>query len=114
MDDMTTDDVKTEAWLLRGITGNLPGILSLANGRFTFVADDGQMVFDSPVTEVSDVKVPWYYFGGGMKLRVGAERYRLSFVRPTAAGGGVADIPEGRGACKMWRSLLEPSRSANR
>ena len=113
MNEMATGDVETEAWLLRGITGNLPGFLSLASGRFTFVADDGQIVFDAPVSDVGDVRVPWYYFGGGMKLRVGAERYRLSFVRPTAAGGGVADIPEGRGACKMWRSLLEASSSAN-
>jgi hypothetical protein len=113
MNAMATDEVETEAWLLRGITGSIPGILSLANGRFTFVTGDGQAVFDAPVSDVADVKVPWYYFGGGMKLSVGTERYRLSFVRPTAAGGGVADIPQGRGACKMWRSLLQPSSSAN-
>jgi hypothetical protein len=112
MNEMT-DDVETEAWLLKGITGNLPGILSLADGRFTFATGDGHIVFDAPVADVRDVKVPWYYFGGGMKLSVGTERYRLSFVRPTAAGGGVADIPEGRSACKLWRSLLEPSSRAN-
>src|SRR4051812_37693594 len=75
MNEMATDDVETVAWLLRGITGNLPGILSLANGRFTFVTDDGQIVFDAPVSDARDVKVPWYYFGGGMKLSVGTERY---------------------------------------
>jgi hypothetical protein len=106
MNEMATDDVETEAWLLSGITGNVPGILSLADGRFTFEAEDGQIVFDAPVSDVRDVKVPWYYFGGGMKLSVGAERYRLTFVRPTALGGGAGDIPAGRGACKMWRSLL--------
>ena len=106
MNEMATDDVETQAWLLKGITDNVPGILGLVNGRFTFVTDDGQIVFDAPVSEVKDVKVPWHYFGGGMKLSVGTERYHLSFVRPTAVGGGVADIPEGRGACKMWRSLL--------
>jgi hypothetical protein len=104
---MATDGVETEAWILEGVTGNLPGILSLANGRFVFVAEDGQIVFDAPISDVRDVKVPWHYFGGGMKLSVGSERYRLSFVRPTAFGGGAADIPEGRRACKLWRSLLE-------
>jgi len=113
MNETATDGVETAAWLLKGITGNLPGVLSLADGRFAFVTDDGQIVFDAPLSEVREVKVPWYYFGGGMKLSVGAERVRLSFVRPTAAGGGVADIPEGRAACKLWRSLLEPSSSAN-
>jgi hypothetical protein len=113
MNEMATDDVETEAWVLKGITGNIAGTLSLADGRFAFVTDDGQIVFDAPVSDVRDVKVPWYYFGGGMKLSVGAERVRLTFVRPTALGGGAADIPEGRRACKMWRSLLEPSSSAN-
>jgi len=108
MNEMATDDVETEAWLLSGIAGNVPGILGLIDGRFSFATDDGQFVFDAPVSDVRDVKVPWYYFGGGMKLSVGTERYRLSFVRPTALGGGVGDIPEGRRACKMWRSLLEP------
>jgi hypothetical protein len=108
MTEMSPDDVETEAWLLSGITGNIPGVLSLADGRFAFVTDDGQVVIDAPVADVRDVKVPWYYFGGGMKLSVGTERYRLSFVRPTALGGGVGDIPEGRRACKLWRSLLDP------
>jgi hypothetical protein len=49
---------RPEAWLLSGITGNIPGTLSLADGRFTFVADDGQIVFDAPVSDVRDVKVP--------------------------------------------------------
>ena len=111
MNEMATDDVETEAWLLKGLTGNVPGILGLVDGRLIFVTDDEQIVFDAPLSEVSNIKFPWYYFGGGMKLSVGAERYRLSFVLPTAVGGGVADIPEGRSTCKMWRSLLEPSSS---
>jgi hypothetical protein len=113
MNEMATDGVETDAWLLKGITGNIPGTLGLADGRLAFVTDDGQVVFDAPVSDVRDVKVPWHYFGGGMKLSVGAEQYRLSFVLPTALGGTAADIPEGRRACKMWRSLLEPSSTAN-
>jgi hypothetical protein len=100
------DPVYTQAWLLEGIAGNVAGVLGLDAGRFTFVTDEEVTIFDVPVSSVGYVKVPWYYFGGGMKLRVGAERYRLSFVLPTAAGGGITDIPEGRAACRMWRSLL--------
>lgn len=102
----TSEGVYTEAWILQGITRNVPGVLGLDEGRFTFVTDDEQAIFDAPLSDVGDVKVPWYYFGGGMKLRVGDERYRLSFIRPTAAGGGIADIPEGRAACRLWQSLL--------
>jgi hypothetical protein len=100
------DAVYTQAWLLEGITGSVAGVLGLDEGRFTFVTDEEVTIFDVPVSSVGGVKVPWYYFGGGMKLTVGAERYRLSFVVPTAAGGGITDIPEGRAACRMWRSLL--------
>lgn len=108
MSEATTDGdaVYTEAWILKGITGNVAGVLGLEDGRFTFVTDDELAIFDVPLSDVGDVKVPWYYFGGGMKLRVGDERYRLTFVRPTAMGGGVGDIPEGRAACRMWQSLL--------
>jgi hypothetical protein len=103
---MEGDAVYTQAWILEGLTGNVAGVLGLAEGRFTFVTDEEVTIFDVPVSNVGDVKVPWYYFGGGMKLRVGPERYRLSFVPPTAAGGGITDIPEGRANCKMWQSLL--------
>jgi len=108
MSETTTDGdaVYTQAWILEGITRSVAGVLGLEEGRLTFVTDEEVTIFDVPVSSVGDVKVPWYYFGGGMKLRVGAERYRLSFVLPTAAGGGVTDIPEGRAACRMWRSLL--------
>lgn len=100
------DSVYTEAWILEGVTGNVAGVLGLDEGRFIFVTDDEQAIFDAPLSDVGDVKVPWYYFGGGMKLRVGDERYRLTFVRPTAMGGGITDIPAGRAACRLWRSLL--------
>lgn len=103
---MEGDAVYTQAWLLEGITGNVAGVLGLDEGRLTFVTDEEVTIFDVPVSSVGDVKVPWYYFGGGMKLRVGAERYRLSFVLPTAAGGGITDIPTGRANCRMWQSRL--------
>ena len=102
----TSEGVFTEAWLLKGITRNVPGVLGLDQGHLLFVTHDDETIFDAPLTSVGDVKVPWYYFGGGIKLRVGDERYRLSFVPPTAVGGGIADIPEGRANCKMWLSLL--------
>lgn len=104
--DMTNEDILTQAWLLVGVTRDLPGVLQMAGGRFTFTSHDDQVIFDAPLSGVSDVKFPWYYFGGGMKFSLGGERYRVSFVRPTAAGGGIADIPAGRRAGKLWKSAL--------
>jgi len=114
MNERAMDDVETEAWLLNGMTGTMPGHLRLAGGRFTFVSIYGEPVFDAPLSSVGNVKVPWYYFGGGMKLTIDTEPYRLSFVRPTASGGGMGDIPAGRRACKLWRSVLEPASSGDR
>jgi len=104
---MTRADISTQAWLLVGMTRDLPGVLGLAGDRFTFTSHDGQLIFDAPLPEVSKVTFPWYYFGGGMKFSLGAERYRVSFVRPTNAGGTIADIPAGRRAGKLWKAALQ-------
>lgn len=103
---MDNADLATETWLLVGLTRDLPGVLRLMEGRFTFTSYDDQLIFDAPLSGVSDVVFPWYYFGGGMKFSIGAERYRASFVRPTNAGGTIADIPAGRRAGKLWKSAL--------
>ena len=85
------------------------------------------MVFDVPLAEVTDIVWPWYYFGGGVKLRAAGEPYRLSFVLPNgaeyptarlAAEAGdpaslaivwekASDIGAGRDVGKEWRRRLE-------
>lgn len=115
----------TKVWQLQGLFGTRPGMLALGEGRLAFVTEEG-CLFEAPLAEVSGVKFPWYYFGGGMKLTVGGARYRLSFVRPNGAqdipdqllvhlgipaGLGIvrrkfADIGDGRKAGKAWRSVL--------
>lgn len=122
----------TAAWVLVGVTRNVPGILATDGQRLTFATAD-EVLIDSPLAAVSDVVFPWYYFGGGCKLRVDGEPLRLSFVRPnnapdatettlaaardlviglSSAGplyeavGSVRDIGRGRAAGKAWRSIL--------
>lgn len=119
--------LRTPAWLLVGLTQSVPGLLELADGQFAFTTAE-ERLFDVPLSQVSEVNFPWYYFGGGVKFRIAAERYRLSFVRPNDAGdipgrlaagtegGGAAalltagrkimDIGEGRAAGKAWKSAL--------
>ena len=55
---------------------------------------------------------PWYYLGGGMKLRIETKTYRISFARPgnlpeengeRAAVGGIGSSRES-GA--LWKSAL--------
>lgn len=101
--------LRTEAWLLRGIS-SLPGELALLNGTLTyFVAgtgsawpwqlrklerafgvsglaggvDSGRRVklFSEPVQSLR-AWCPWYYFGGGIKVTVRGTTLRFSFGTP--------------------------------
>ncbi|MCW0214008.1 MAG: hypothetical protein OJJ54_11675 [Pseudonocardia sp.] len=121
------------AWIIGGLQ-NRPGYLVSAGGRITFT--DGEPHFDVALEEISDVTYPWYWFGGGVKLRAAGTLYKITFVRPngmpspdpslvdaalSALGLGVtivtgaahvdalrglADIGTGRAATKRWRELL--------
>ncbi len=105
VDELPDDALFTSVWLLIGIIRSVPGHLTFANGHIAFHTNDG-CVFNVPLSKVSDVEFPWYYFGGGVKFRIGAERYRLSFVKPGNTGGRLSDVSEGRHAGKAWKSVL--------
>ena len=114
--------LSTEAWLLLGIS-SVPGNLMLSGGAIAFTAtgtgsawpwqlrslgremgesrlarvlDSGGrvVVFRWPIQELS-FWVPWYYFGGGMKIRRGRQVLKLSFGRPVGTGGLTSDPSEG-------------------
>jgi hypothetical protein len=108
--------------------------MTLEAGRLALTSERGT-VFDAPLAEVREIEFPWYYFGGGVKLSVGATRYRISFVRPNGAqdvpdrllanaGAGAPsalaaagevyrkyrDISAGRSSGKTWREAFSSSR----
>ena len=121
-----TGDLQTPAWLMVGMTRTVPGVLRLESGRLSFTTEEGP-AFDLPLAEVT-AKFPWWWFGGGVALRVLGQGYRLSFVRPNGAqdvpgrllahvpGGealGLAtaarkmeDVGAGREAGKAWKARL--------
>ena len=97
----------SRVWLLLGLTGSAPGHLELRGGRLIYKpSDESRPGFDVPLTEVSDINFPWHYFGGGFKMRIGAEQYRFSFVEPH---NDAADISAGREAGRAWKALLLPT-----
>ncbi len=126
----TEPTLRSAVWLLVGMTGSRPGVLELSDGVIAFTAEEGR-VFETKLSEATDVAFPWFYFGGGMKLTADGTRHRISFVRPNGAevltarlleseGAGalalltvnrkIADIGEGRRAGKAWKAaLLHPS-----
>lgn len=97
--------LQSQVWLLSGMTASAPGILQLADGRIAFATSEGA-VFDVALSAVTGVEFPWYYFGGGMKLKIGAESYRFSFMLPGNMGGGIGDIGPGRRIGKEWKAAL--------
>jgi hypothetical protein len=120
------DDYASYVWRLIGTFRTEAGWLDLTAGHLRYTTPYRE-VFDISLAEVKDVIWPWYYFGGGVKLTVHGEQYRLSFVLPNgaeyptarlmaAAGDPAAlalvaqkgdDIARGRGAGKEWRRRLE-------
>lgn len=90
-------------WRLNGLTGSEAGHLELARGRLIYTPVEGPPVFDVPLESVSDISFPWHYFSGGFKMRVGAEKYRFSFVEPH---NEYADISAGRATGKRWKRAL--------
>lgn len=122
--------LRTPVWLLVGMTRSRPGLLELSDGVIAFTAEEGR-VFETRLSEASDVAFPWFYFGGGMKLTADGTRHRISFVRPNGAElasarllegtgaealgllivqGKIADIGEGRRAGKAWKAALDGRR----
>lgn len=122
--------LRTPAWYLIGLTRSLPGALQLAGSRLT-LATEFTPLFDEPLSAVERVSWPWWYFGGGCKVRVEGDGYRLSFVRPNGAmdtstrvviseagpaGAGAAldytlakmrDVHGGRARGRAWREVLD-------
>ena len=75
----TTQALVSPAWLIGGLR-NVPGYLATAQGGLTFVSDTP--VFDVPLSQVTDVSWPWWWFGGGLKLTAAGQRWKITFVRP--------------------------------
>jgi hypothetical protein len=124
----------TPAWWMAGGLRNVPGVLAAGEGRLAFVGDDGP-VFAVPLVEVTAVRWPWYWFGGGCAITVSGHEYKITFVRPNGAPpvtpslletthalasvlslgavaahspAGLFDVRSGRRAGAAWKQALPP------
>ena len=138
----------TQAWLLRGIS-SIRGELQLRAGEVSFrvfdsgsawpwqlrklervqgcagmtaaiEAGEGACLFRWSVREVQ-AWCPWYYFGGGIKLRRGDVVLRLSFGASAGAGDGTLQgldtfeqVRDMRRIGALWRDALQASASRAR
>lgn len=123
-------ELRSQAWLLRGITGSTEGLLELHDGRLSFTmtgvyygmpgtrgdkrGDETGRVFEAPLAEVSEVKFPWYSFGLLVKFNVRNDSYRVSFMRPgnTTLGTTKDAVNMMKGStwrtAKRWKQILKP------
>jgi len=114
--------LRTQVWVLRGMTSSTPALLELVEGRLALTIEEARE-FEVALEEITEVKFPWHYFGGGAHLTVRGQVYRLSFVKPNnaaehlsdrlsgeegllSAGHKIAAIGEGRAAGQAWKAAL--------
>ncbi len=108
MSDSDDGVMESAAWLMVGATQSIPGWLQHDGTRLRLFTDSDQG-FDVAVDQITDVTFPWYYFGGGCKLRVAGRPVRLSFVRPN--GAAAAARP---GEALRSAAAIAPGRAAGR
>lgn len=107
--------IQTPVWQLAGIFGgNEPGLLTLSGGRIRFETDDG-VKLECPVSQLQNVRWPWYSFNAALNFTANGEKYRLTFARPNGAAATVRPISAAKGVFdlggavktgKAWRAEL--------
>lgn len=109
--DPGTMQLCTKAWLLWGWIGSIPGVLKYDEGCLSFTAHgcgtlwkfqlrslekkmkkpgladqldnyEKAILFDAPLSEILNVRFPWYSFSSYVKLVIGGDEYRLTFMQP--------------------------------
>jgi hypothetical protein len=139
--------LRTKAWLLRGIS-SLPGELRLTAGKLSFISSGTGSTWPFQLRKLGivlsqpglaktveegkpfqffvwpahlvEAETPWYYFGGGIKLRHQSTELRFSFGRPASNSHSLAraaeeleEIGAMRGRGKLWAQALAKATARN-
>ncbi len=86
--------------------GVRPGALTLADGRLSFLADDGQTLFDAQVEEFHSVALA--EMNETLEIWQGATRHRISLAVGGPLLGNMVGEFESDTLAKRWRDLLAP------
>jgi hypothetical protein len=112
--------LQTPAWLMSGIvTVNAKlGTLRLDDGRLSFRETGAEAaLFDLALTDIHNVRFPFYNVGTVVRFDSGGERYRLAFLaserRFKWSGARFGDIRPARRWGKQWRSALAETDAAS-
>jgi hypothetical protein len=109
------NELKTVVWERIGMLGNEPGLLTLSQDRISLETDRG-VRFSCLVSDLTEVKWPWYSFNAALNLKAQAQKFRISFARPNGVGHGAVaglrgatDLLGAVKAGKSWRQALQAS-----
>ena len=105
-------NLQTDVWLLVGLTGSAPGVLSWQNGALSLTLhgrghllkshtrklsrmlkdenigarlqnDEHTTIFKVSLDKVDTVNFPWYAMSCGVNLTIDSSTFRISFIRPS-------------------------------
>jgi hypothetical protein len=114
---VSTTTLETPAWLMRGvITYNAkPGTLRLDRGRISFRESGAEAsLFDIALSDIGNVKFPFYNLGSVVRFDAGGKRYRLAFLaserRFKWSGARITDVRPARRWGKQWKAALKEGR----
>jgi len=94
----------------RGLTALRPGILKLEKGRLSLVSD-GREVFGVAVPASRLFSWPWYGMNTSFRVRLGEQKYSVSFMPPGARGSRYqAALNTGA----RWKKAIEGEAHADR
>jgi hypothetical protein len=132
-----SNQFKSQAWLLWGLTGSLPGTLAYADGNLTYTAHTFGTLFERQLAKLEElvnrpglshrlnnaktslvfskligqihISFPWYYFSGGMKVEFDQKKFRFSFAQPNTLVIRKAKTGgiESRRVGKSWQKVLK-------
>ncbi len=124
-----SDELVSKIWEMNdplALTGVKPGLLILKEGNVSFVTEEGEQ-FNVPITEMKDVKWPFYEMGLSFTTHVNGKKYRFIFSDPVASAedniiGKISSLPVlkvmalsnaldaisvGKEAAHQWKALLK-------
>jgi hypothetical protein len=109
--------LETPAWLMPSVfTINAKlGRLRLDHGRLSFRETVGdRTLFDVALSDVRNVKFPFYNLGSVVRFDVAGQRYRLAFLRSERrfkwSGARLSDVRPARRWGKQWKAALKDRR----
>lgn len=86
--------------------GVRPGVLKAADGRLSFVADDGEVFFDAPVSELHSVGLA--EMNGTLEIWQGPTRHRVSLVSGGPLVGNLVGEFTTDTVAGHWQAYLQP------